>query len=176
MNSRDYLNIKLENVRAMDDIQEKAHYVVVTGIIRKGSKFLICKLSSKEKAFPNKWCVPGGKIEKKDFINSKKDTSDHWLNIFEKVLEKEIYEETAVKIKNIGYVTNIAFIRPNGFSTIIISLRADHAAGEVKLNQDELVDHAWVTLEEAKSYDLIENIWEQIEKVDSLNQCATKPF
>ena len=33
---------------------------------------------------------------------------------------------------------------------------------------DELVDYAWVTLEEIKNYDLIENIYEQIEKVDNI--------
>ena len=69
------------------------------------------------------------------------------------------------KIKNIGYVSNLALIRPNGFSTIIVSLCADHESGEVMLNKDELSDHAWVSLEEAKDYDLIENIYEQLEKV-----------
>ena len=145
---------------------EKTHYVCVTGIIRKHGKYLICKRSSIEKVFPNKWCVPGGKIEIKDFIESPKDTNHHWLDIFEKILRKEIREETGLEIKNIGYVSNLAFIRSNGYSTIIISLNADYDAGEIKLAQDELVEYAWVTLEEAKKYDLIDNIYEQIEKVD----------
>jgi len=85
----------------ISEIQEKAHYVVITGIIRKNEKYLICKRSPKEKAFPNMWCVPGGKIEKKDFIHTNKDTNDHWLDIFEKILEKEIFEETNIRIKNI---------------------------------------------------------------------------
>jgi 8-oxo-dGTP pyrophosphatase MutT (NUDIX family) len=149
-------------------MQDKVHYVSVTGIIRnKDGKYLICKRSPNEKAFPNKWCVPGGKIEVTDFINTPKDTSDHWLDIFEKTLVKEIAEETGLKIKNIGYVSNLVFIRPNGFSTIIVSLHAEHDEGEVKLDQEELVEHAWVNLEEAKNYDLIENIFEQIEKVES---------
>ena len=146
---------------------EKTHYVAVTGIIRKDDKFLICKRSLNEKAFPGKWCVPGGKVERSDFINDPKDTSTHWLDVFEKVLRKEIKEETGLKIKNIGYVSNLAFIRPNGYSTLIVSLYADYAGGEVTLSEDELSDHAWVTLEEAKNYNLIENIYEQIEKVAS---------
>ncbi len=154
----------------MDELREKLHYVSVTGIIRKDGKYLICKRSPNEKAFPNKWCVPGGKIEVRDFVNTKKDTSAHWLDIFEKTLRKEILEETGLKIKNIGYVSNLAFIRPNGFSTIIISLYAEHADGEVKLDKEELVDHAWVSLDEAKKYDLIENIWEQMQKVDGFFQ------
>ena len=152
----------------MEEHQEKTHYVAVTGIIRKDGKYLICKRSPNEKVFPSKWCVPGGKIEKKDFVNDPKDTSNHWLDVFEKILKKEIKEETDLEIDNIGYVSNLAFVRPNGFSTIIISLFADHKSGEVKLNEDELVEHAWVNLEEAKNYNLIENIYEQIEKVDKI--------
>ncbi len=146
---------------------EKTHYVAVTGIIKKDNKYLICKRSPKEKAFPNKWCVPGGKIEKGDFENTEKDTYSHWFDVLENTLRKEIMEETNLTIKNINFVSNLAFIRPNGFSTIIISLCADYKDGEVKLAEDELTDHAWVTLEEAKEYDLIENIYEQIEKVNS---------
>ena len=147
---------------------EKVHYVSVTGIIKKGNKYLICKRSSKEKNFPGKWCVPGGKIEHSDFINNKKDTSSHWLNIFEKTLQKEIKEETNLEINNIGYVSSLVFLRPNGFSTIVVSLFADYKQGEVILNKDELEEHAWVSLEEAKNYDLIENIYEQLKKVESL--------
>ncbi len=153
----------------MEDIQEKAHYIAVTGIIRNSEgRYLICKRSPNEKVFPNKWCVPGGKIQKSDFINTPKDTNDHWFDIFEKTLRKEILEETGLKIKNLGYVSNLALIRPNGFATIIVSLHAQHDSGEVKLSEEELVDYAWVSLGEAKNYNLIENIYEQIEKVDSL--------
>ncbi len=149
-------------------VKEKVHYVAVTGIIRKEGKFLICKRSEKEKIFPNKWCVPGGKIEHSDFINTPKDTSSHWLGIFEKVLRKEIKEETSLEIKNIGYVSSLAMMRPCGHSSIFVSLYADYKEGEVKLAADELSEHAWVTLEEAKKYDLIENIYEQLEKVEEI--------
>lgn len=151
-----------------DDVKQKVHYVSVTGIVRRDNRYLICKRSPNENAFPNKWCVPGGKIEVLDFINSPKDTSDHWLDIFEKVLKKEMMEETGLKIQNIGYVSNLVFIRPNGFATIIVSLYADHKSGKVRLDKEELTDHAWVTLDQAKEYDLIENIYEQIEKVNNL--------
>ncbi|RJQ17197.1 NUDIX domain-containing protein [Candidatus Woesearchaeota archaeon] len=151
----------------MEELRQKVHYVAVTGIIKKQGKYLICKRSAKEKAFPNKWCVPGGKIELRDFIDTPKDTADHWLNIFEKVLAREVLEETGLQVKNTGYVSSLVFLRPNGFSTIIVSLYADYASGNIQLNNDELVDYAWVSLEEAKNYDLIENIYEQIEKVNS---------
>ena len=163
-----------EIIRIIQDFKNKAHFIAVTGIIQKEGKYLICKRSANEKAFPNKWCVPGGKIEVNDFINSTKDTEDHWLDIFEKILKKEVYEETGLQIKNIGYVSNLAFIRPNGFSTLIVSLSAEHSSEEIKLNKEELVEHAWVTLEEAKEYDLIENIYEQIEKVHKIKTNNSK--
>lgn len=148
----------------------KTHYIAVTGIIRKEDRFLICKRSPKEKMFANKWCVPGGKVEAKDFIDTPKDTEDHWFCVFEKVLQKEVAEETGLEISNIDYVSNLAFLRPNGHATIIISLCASHARGDVELAEDELVDYAWVTLDEAKEYDLIENIYEQMEVAVKKNQ------
>lgn len=142
----------------------KVHYIAVTGIIKRDDKYLICKRSENEKAFPGKWCVPGGKIEMSDFTETPKDTNDHWFDVFEKVLKREI-KEVGLEIKNIGYVSNLAFIRPNGFSTVIVSLSAEHAKGEVVLQEEELVDYVWASLEELKKYDLIENIYQQIEKV-----------
>jgi 8-oxo-dGTP pyrophosphatase MutT (NUDIX family) len=141
----------------------KLHYIAITCIIEKDGKYLICKRSENEKAFPSKWCVPGGKLEAKDFINNPKDTSSHWLYIFEKTLKKEIREEVNLEIKDIDYISNLAFVRPNGYSTIIISMYAKYDFGNVKLCEEELTDYAWVNLEEAKQYDLIENIYEQLE-------------
>jgi 8-oxo-dGTP pyrophosphatase MutT (NUDIX family) len=163
----------------IEEIKQKTNYISITGIIRKKengqNKYLICKRSPNEKAFPNKWCVPGGKIEQKDFINTPKDTKDHWLDIFEKTLKKEIFEETNLRIKNIEYVSSLVFIRPNGFSTIIVSLYADYDSGEVELDKTELVEYAWVDLKEAKNYDLIENIYEQICEVEKKYESNTLP-
>ncbi len=150
----------------MVENNSKLHYIAITCIIKKDDKYLICKRSEKEKIFPLKWCVPGGKLEISDFINLPKDTSDHWLNVFEKVIKREVKEETNLEIVNIDYVSNLALIRPNGFSTIIVSLFADYKSGEIKLAEDELVDFSWVSVDELKNYDFIENIPEQIIKAD----------
>ncbi len=143
----------------------KAHYVVVTGIILKDGKFLIAKRAPSEKAFPNQWTVPGGKLEMSDYKNRKKDTSTHWYNIFEAVLRREVLEEVGLRIKNIRYLTSLAYIRDDGIPTIIVSLFADPDGEEVKLCS-ALTEHAWVTLEEAKNYELIEGIYEELEMLD----------
>ena len=74
--------------------KENAHYVAVTGIVIKDGKFLITKRSPNEKAFPNMWTVPGGKLNLDDYIKRQKDTSDAWYNVLEDLLRREINEET----------------------------------------------------------------------------------
>lgn len=144
---------------------QKAHYIVVTGIIIKDGKYLIAKRASSEKAFPDKWTVPGGKLETDDYTKRERDTSAHWYNIFENLLRREVLEETALEIKNIRYLTSMCYIRSDNIPTIIVSLFADYIEGEVKLCKD-LTEYAWVSLEEAKSYDLIEGIYEELEMLD----------
>jgi len=144
---------------------KKAHYLVVTGIVVKDGKFLIAKRSGSEKAFPNQWTVPGGKLEMDDYASRPKDTSAHWYNVFEDVLKREVLEEVGLTMKNIRYLTSLSYIRSDDIPTIIVSLFADHHEGEVKLC-DALTDHAWVSLEEAKDYDLIEGIYEELKILD----------
>jgi len=150
------------------EIDEKHHYVVVTGIIVKEGKYLIAKRSENEKAFPGKWSVPGGKLEKKDYAEREADTSaGQWYNILEDLLRREVREETGLEIKNIKYLTSLCFVRPDDIPVVVISLYADHHEGEVVLDEEN-VEHAWVSAEEAKEYDLIDGILEEIEVVDKL--------
>lgn len=156
----------------MDD--RKAHYVVVTAIVIKDGKYLIAKRSLEEKAFPGLWTVPGGKIEVDDYKDLPKDTGSHWYNIFENALRREVMEETGIEIDSIRYLTSLAFFRPDGIPTIVVSLFADFADGEVVLNS-ELSDFAWVTLEEAREYEFIEGILEEIEMLDKYLKTGKMP-
>ena len=146
-------------------MNDKLHYVVVTGIVIKDGKFLITKRSPIEKAFPNMWTLPGGKLEFNDYSKKKKDTSSHWYNILENLLRREVKEETGLDIKNIKYLTNLTFVRPDNIPVVVISLYADHAKGDVTLNE-ESVDYAWITLEEAKKYELIEGIYGELKMMN----------
>lgn len=146
---------------------QKVHYLVVTGVIIKDGKFLITKRAPHEKAFPNKWTVPGGKLELDDYAKRPKDTSSHWYNIFENLLRREVMEEVGLTIKNIKYLTSLSYIRSDNIPTIIISLFADYDRGDIKLGS-ALTEYAWVSLEEAKNYDLIEGIYEELEMLDRI--------
>jgi 8-oxo-dGTP pyrophosphatase MutT (NUDIX family) len=150
----------------MENLNWKLFHVSVTGIVRKDGKYLICKRSPSERAFPGKWCVPGGKTELGAFLGTQKDTSDHWFRPIEKTLEKELLEETGLRTKGLEYVSSLLFIRPDGIPTIVVSMAAEWLSGEVTLDKKELVDFAWVDLAQAKGYDLIENIYEQMEQVE----------
>lgn len=146
--------------------KNKLHYVVATGILIKDDKFLIVKRSEKEKAYPGRWTVPGGKLVTDDYINEPYDTKDKlWYNVLEKLLKREVKEEVNLDVGKIQYLLSLAYLRSDGFPTIIISLFSDDFKGDIKLCED-LTEYTWVTLEEAKNYDLIEGIHEEIELVD----------
>ena len=142
------------------------HYVVVTGIlVNKEGKFLITKRAEWEKAFPGKWTAPGGKLEVLDYALGEKDTGSHWYNILENLLKREVMEEVGLEIKSIGYVTSMVYLRSDGIPCIIISLYAETDSGNVRLC-NALTDFAWVSIEEAKNYDLIEGIYKELEILD----------
>ena len=145
--------------------KNKAHYVVVTGVLIKDGKFLITKRAEWEKAFPGKWTVPGGKLEVLDYVLREKDTSYHWYNVFEDLLKREVKEEIGLEIKNIGYITSMVYIRSDKIPTIIVSLFAEPTTENIMLCP-ALTEYAWMTLEEAKNYDLIEGIYEELEILD----------
>ena len=147
------------------------HYVVATGILVKEvgneKKFLIVKRADWEKNSPGKWTVPGGKLEMKDYLSRKHDTLDgkQWYNVLETLLRREVLEEVGLEIKNIGYVCSLVYIRYDNIPCLVISLYAYPASEEIKLCS-ALLEYAWVNLEEAKNYDLIDGIYEELEILD----------
>ncbi|AKM81848.1 TPA: NUDIX domain-containing protein [Candidatus Berkelbacteria bacterium] len=148
--------------------EKKSHYIAATAIIMKKGKYLIAKRASWEKSFPNLWTVPGGKLETKDYINTPKSTnSPQWYNIIERLLQREVSEEVGLKIKNIRYLCDLVFLRPDRIPVVTFSMYADWAGGRVVL-EDSLTDYAWVTTKEAKKYELIDGIWEELEMLDKI--------
>ncbi len=145
--------------------RNKVHYVVVTGILVKNGKYLITKIADWENAFPGKWTVPGGKLEVLDYVLRQRDTNEHWYNIFEELLRREIKEETGLEINNLGYVTSMVYIRSDKVPCIIVSLYAEPVGDMVRLC-DALTEYTWVDLNEAKNYDLIEGIYQELEILD----------
>jgi len=155
----------MDEKKDFKNMSERNHHVAVTGIIIKDRKYLIVKRAGNREKFNNLWSVPGGKIEKKDYEKSK-DTSEHWYNVLENNLRREVKEEVGLEIKNIKYLTSLTFMKGE-VPVLVVSFYADYDKGEVVLDE-ESVDYEWVSLEEAKEYDLIEGIYEEIEMVEGL--------
>lgn len=149
-------------------IQNKElHRIVSTAIIHKDGKYLILKRALNKKVWPGKWTVPGGGLTVDDYINTPKTTNDCWYYALEKNLRREVKEEADLEIEKVNYLCDLTFIRPDGIPVITLSYWTNYKAGKVKLN-DESIDYAWVSAEEAKNYDLIEGILEEIKLADEI--------
>ncbi|MFH1608022.1 MAG: NUDIX domain-containing protein [archaeon] len=145
--------------------KNQVHYVTATVILVKDGKFLIAKRADWEKAFPGKWTVPGGKLEVLDYVLREKDTSVQWYNVLEDLAKKEVFEEVGLEMKKVEYVTSLVYIRPDNIPSLIISLWAEPVGDNVRLCK-ALTDYKWVDIHEAKNYDLIDGIYEELEMLD----------
>jgi len=153
----------------MESQNPELHRVTATAIIHKDGKYLIVKRSPDKDVFPNRWHVPGGGLETEDYINTPKTTPDAWYFAVENSLKREIEEETGLEVGKLNYLLDLVFIRPDGVPVVTLSYYCDWKSGDVKLNEEN-VDYKWVTFEEAKNYDLIEGILEEIEMVNKIKK------
>ncbi len=137
------------------------HEVSITAIIVKDGKYLITRRSKDKRKFPGMWTVPGGRLEVSDYVNLPKDTNHHWYNVLEKVLRREVKEEVNIEIDQIEYITSMT-MTVGEYPTLIVSCIAEYVAGEIELQEEEADKYEWVSLEEAKDYDLIEGIYDEL--------------
>mgnify|MGYP001595869397 CR=1 FL=1 len=145
------------------------HRVVTTAVIHKDGRYLIVKRNPNKKVFPGKWTVPGGGLEVSDYIDTPKTTSDTWYFALENSLRREIKEEVGLEVEKPKYLLDLVFIRPDNIPVLTLSYYCDWKSGEVQLNEEN-VDYKWVSVEEAKNYDLIEGILEEIKMVANIRR------
>ncbi len=155
--------------------EDKLFYVVANVVIYRESdkRCLILKRSEREKVHPNKYAVPGGKLEWKDLPieNPTRINGDilDYENAVEKLLIRETKEEAGIDIhSNFKYINSVAFIRPDGIPVILVKFAAKYKSGQIILEKDSFSDYKWVNQEEVKEYDCIQGIKEEIEKTIKL--------
>lgn len=146
------------------------HEVAITAIVVKDGKYLIVRRSPEKKRFPGLWTVPGGKLETEDYLALPKDTEHYWYNVLEQTLRREVAEEVGLEIDHIEYVTSLATVHADGAPSLVISCLADYVSGKVKLQEDEADRFAWVSLEEAKGYELIDGIFDELAVAEAKRQ------
>ncbi len=149
---------------------KELHRIVTTTLIYKPDfTYLITKRAMHKKVQPGKWTIPGGGLNVDDYINEPSSTSEgvQWYGALETSLRREIREEVNLEIGKPEFLVDLTFIRPDGVPVLCLSYFAPFISGEVKLDEDA-TEFAWVTLEEAKKYDLIDGVWDEIRQVDEL--------
>lgn len=99
-------------------------------IVIRNDQILIVKRSEKETAFPNCWSFPGGAVE---FGES-----------FQEGLQREIKEEIGCQIKENELFKSVNFVTDKG----IINYYIGDITGEIVLDDDELSEYRWISLEE----------------------------
>ena len=114
-------------------------------IIYNGKLVLIRR---KNPPFQGHFALPGGFVEIGETV--------------EEAVVREAKEETGLEIKNITYLTSLATIHEDGSPSLVISCLAEHDSGEIILQEEENDKHAWVSLEEAKNYDLLDGIYDEL--------------
>ena len=152
------------------EINKELHRIATTTLVYKpDSTYLITKRAMHKKVMPGKWTIPGGGLSMDDYINTPSSTegAKQWYGALERSLRREIKEEVNLEIGKPELLVDLTFIRPDGIPVLVLSYFASYISGEVKLDEDA-TEFAWVTLDEARKYDLIDGIWDEIRQVDEI--------
>jgi 8-oxo-dGTP pyrophosphatase MutT (NUDIX family) len=153
---------------------KELHRITTTTLVYKPDfTYLITRRALHKKAHPGMWTIPGGGLSIDDYIDSPQ--SEHgenlWYNVLETSLKREIKEEVGLDIGKPELLVDLTFVRPDGIPVICFSCYAPYVGGEVNIDLDpekDTIDFKWVNLEEAKEYDLIAGIWDEIRQVDEI--------
>lgn len=152
---------------------QKLFYVVANVIMYRASdkRYLLLKRNADAKTHPNKWCVPGGKIEWSDLdlVHPTRYNGEvlDFENILEKVLAREVKEETGIHFSlPLTYINSVAYVRSDGVPSVLIKFLAACLAGEIKLEKS-FSQYAWVSTAEIKNYDCIRGIPEELALADT---------
>ncbi|MCX6784353.1 MAG: NUDIX hydrolase [Candidatus Komeilibacteria bacterium] len=151
--------------------KDKLFYFVANVVIYRASdqRCLILKRSATEKIHPNKYCVPGGKLEWNDLDLTKPTRINgevlDFQNAIEDLLVREVREEAGIEIEpKLFYINSVAFVRPDGIPVMLVKFAARYQSGEVKFEAGAFSGYKWVSAEEILQEDCILGIPEEIKE------------
>jgi len=162
--------IHLENAK-----KDKLFYFVANVVVFRDqdNRCLILKRHQREKVHPNKYAVPGGKLEwnNLDITNPTRMNGEvfDFEHAVEELLKREAFEEAAIRLHpKLHYLNSVAFIRPDGIPVILVKFAAKYKSGDIVLEEGAFTDHAWVNEHEIKEYDCIDGIKQEVEQTIEL--------
>ena len=155
--------------------KDKLFYFVANVVIYRESdgRCLILKRDEREKVHPGKYAVPGGKLEWKNLDITKPTRMNgeviDFENAVEDLLKREVFEEAGIEIdRDLEYINNVAFVRPDGIPVVLIKFAARYKSGEVIPEKGGFTDFAWVNEIEVENYDCILGVKEEVRKTIEL--------
>lgn len=119
-------------------------HINVEGAVHREGKWLIIARSSKEEHAGGLLSLVGGTVENEG--NS--------INILERTLRRELFEEVGVKIKEkVRYVRNTSFILKNGSEVVDLVFLCEIEDGEPYVKSPDEVDAVyWMTTDEIMNH------------------------
>lgn len=113
------------------------HVVAVTGIVKKGDKYLLARRSFDDPQAGGQWSFPGGKLD-----------SEVGKDIIEEALKREVMEEVGLEIEDyVEFIYNDGFIRVSGHHVIMMTFLCFYKSGEAEPLEDQ-EEIKWLTLDE----------------------------
>ena len=158
-----------ESISIDQAMRNKLFYFVTNVVVYRESdgRCLILKRDRREKVHPERYAVPGGKLEwgDLDLDNPTRMNGDviDFENAVGKLAQREVREEAGIEIyPELTYINNVVFVRPDGIPVVLLKFAARYKSGEVKVEEGAFTDHAWVNADEVKDYPCILGIPEEI--------------
>ncbi|MFH0906371.1 MAG: NUDIX domain-containing protein [archaeon] len=130
-----------------NDYNNKEFIVIATALIFNTArdKFIAIKRNKNEKTWPNKWDLPGGKVESGETL--------------EQGLIREIFEETGISIRIEKYIASYSWKKPDGVNALITFFIASANTENLELKED-FEDCKWISTNEFENYEFIPKISE----------------
>ena len=117
--------------------------VNVEGAIFKNGNWLLIKRSKKEEHAGETLSLVGGKVEK---------VGDS-IEILERTLEREIFEEVGITVKDLEYVNSTSFVTDTGLHVVDVVFLCEHELGEAFAKSPDEVDGViWMSTEQILSH------------------------
>jgi ADP-ribose pyrophosphatase YjhB (NUDIX family) len=138
----------------MEEHDITTHVVAVTGIVKKGDKYLLARRSFNDPQAGGQWSFPGGKLD-----------GEVGKDIIENALKREIMEEVGLEIEDhVEFIYNDGFVRVSGHHVIMMTFLCYYKSGEAQPLEDQ-EEIRWLTLDEmVEMTDELPNYtWQRIE-------------